>query len=139
MPHVNMSRPDRDLTPGTFLWTVATSTEKTAKSGSPMFVIELRKDDGTVVRDNIMLGGNGWSIGKPKLSALGFGSDFDGDIEASDIVGRKVWATVAQEEYNGRTRLAVDIRELTHAGYSPESDVPKGCSKPVVDDQDIPF
>lgn len=131
MVKVDMTQPDRDLTPGVDLWEVKTASGKESSNGTPMISLEFKRVSGQgVLWDNVMLGGGGWGIGKAKLSALGVPKNFTGDLNVATLVGRRVWVATVVDEYQGKSRLKVDIAELDHAGYQDEKNKPAGAKAP---------
>ena len=140
MVHIDMTAPDRELNPGVHLWTVKKCEQTVSRGGDQMLKLELRRDDGAKMFDNIMLQGGGWPIGKRKLAVF-VGPDFKGDLDPLTIQGRRVWAETVVEAYNGRDNLKVNIEGLKHAGYQDVNDTPPGQepAPPEVDDSDVPF
>lgn len=146
MARVNMTRPDNDLTPGVDLWVIDTAQDKNAKtSGAPMLALKLvRESDpaASPLYDNLMLSGKGWRFTKGKLRALGYGDDFDGEIDAFSLAGKRIWVATKVDQYEGndgqmRDRLVVDVDGLRNCGFQAEHDVPPGHalpnSEPAVD------
>lgn len=139
MARVNMSRPDSDLTPGIDLWVIDTAQDKNAKtSGAPMLALKLVRDSdpaASPLYDNLMLSGKGWRYTKGKLRALGYSDDFDGEIDAFSLTGKRLWVATRVDEYDRNdgtkgTRLVVDTEGLRHCGFQAEHDVPPGCALP---------
>lgn len=131
--HVDMNAPvEGDVPEGTYLAEVKSAKEKTANSGNAMIAIEFRGVEETFsVYDNIMLMGKGWGLGRAKLVGLGVGSDFSGDLDLADLIGRRVYLHLAEEEYQGRKRLKVDITLGTTRG-TRQRVTPKRRRKPTV-------
>lgn len=124
MVHINWNQDDGSLKPGVYLATVRDcSVERSKKSGAEMFKLTLQALDRKLCYDYVMLGGEGWSMGKAKLTALGFRKETDSEIDPYQVVGLKVYVATATEEYQGKVRLKVDGKR-GHAGYWPISEVP---------------
>lgn len=120
---VDWSNEDSDALwkPGAYEAEVLSVTGRLSKNGDPMLNIRL----GAVAHggkhlayDNIMCGGKGRGLGQLKLMALGVKKG--DDIDPQSLVGRRVWAHVIEDEYQGKKRMAVAIDRGTHAGYSVE-------------------
>lgn len=137
MVRVDMTQPDRDMTPGVDLWEVKTGVSKTSTNNTPMLSLEFKRVVGQgLLYDNVMLGGGGWGIGKAKLTALGIPKTFSGDLNVTMLVGKRVYIATVVGEYTDkkgqqRSKLEVDINELEHAGYQSESKPPPGLGKTV--------
>lgn len=142
MVQIDMTQPDRELTPGVDLWEIMECKEDKSRSGDKMlrmkfFRVRAPSDH---MYDNIMLAGGGWGIGKAKLSTL-VASDFKGDLDPLDLVGKRVWISTGVETYQGKDRLKVMIDDLACKGYQPGEVAPDGCEAPAEpdDDSEIPF
>lgn len=143
MVHVDMTQPDRELTPGVDLWEIIQCSSKVSRKGDQMLALKLARvsDPGDHIYDNIMLAGTGWGIGKKKLGAL-VPKDFKGDIDPLDFLGVRLWVETVVSEYEGKERLQVNIGGLKHGGYQRAEDVPEGKELPeetAVDPDSIPF
>ena len=130
MVELDMNKAAEDLPEeGVYLLEVKDAQTKTARSGSAMISVQYKmRDRDVTVWDNIMLEGGGWKIGKPKLAALGVPSDFKGNLNPLDLVGKRVWAALKRDTYDGRDRMSVDINKLKYCGLQPESMMPEGAS-----------
>jgi len=107
-------------------------------------------DGGLIAFDNILLAGRGRSIGIAKLKALGFeevmgddGKPFI-DVEPEDLVGRRVWVMVGEDEYGGKVRLKVltEFEPKFSCGYWHEKHPPEeaGSDSGLMDpDDSVPF
>lgn len=137
---------------GTYFMEVLDVDTKTARSGDVMLKLTLRgvHERGLDVKDTIMLGGRGWGIGRAKLTALGVPETFSGELHPSDLVDRRVYVFLKNEDWtpmDGKnagktfTNLRVDISQGTHSGYQPESNPPAGVAVPAsgTDLDDTPF
>lgn len=105
--------------PGIYPILIRSCKEKHAKSsGEPMFSIEIENEQTheKLCYANIMLGGKGFGMGKAALKALL--GDFKGDLHASHLVGKRAWAALKLDEYQGKVRLQIDGRQ-GRAGYYP--------------------
>ena len=128
---------------------------KVAKSsGDAYYNLSLETLAGDFIAyDVAMLEGKGNGIGIAKLLALGAAKD-EGDCyeydSAGQLRGRRAWVYVTHEEYEGKTRCKVDIRQ-GKCGYLPEDQQPPDVAAggdaggppddgaPPYDDSDIPF
>jgi hypothetical protein len=133
MVQVNMGNEGEggfDLQPeGDYLAEVQGCEEKTSGKGDPMFSVKLKRvgDSAFLCYDVLMLGGAGWGIGRNKLICLGFPAEGDLNIEAAELIGRRVYVSLKEEEYDGKTKLKVDIyRDGWKAGMWPHNDAAAG-------------
>jgi hypothetical protein len=138
MAQVDWSDPNEtDLKSGIYLAQVEKAEEKPSSKGDPMFKVTLKAVAfrTTLCDDFIMLGGKGRGMGQAKLKALGFGPDVK-EIHASELVGQRVYARVAFQEYDDkrtgtkRRSLKVVNVEGSYCGYWPESEKPEGVLEP---------
>lgn len=149
MVEIDMNKePDSGFLFGTNLWEVVKiSSDKSRNSGERMLRIKLRC--GEIELDDIaMLGGKGWGIGKNKLIALGVDPTFQGNLDVTELIGRKVWVATVKGRFEGLDRntgekkwfdkCEVDINALRCSGYQPEAEVPHGVVVPTGPD-DTPF
>lgn len=148
MVNIDMNAPDRDMNPGVDLWRIESCVTARSSKGDAMLKLELARvsDPDSRIKDNIMLAGNGWGIGKQKLGAFVAG-DFSGDFDPLDLVGKRVWVETIIKDwtYDGKSgqRLEVDINGLKHGGYQVEP--PKGKDpfveevKAAFDGEEVPF
>lgn len=138
---LNMNRPDREMRTGIDLWEVLEAKAGSYKNNAIGIEVNFGRysDIRSTMRDNIMMSGDGWPIGKKKLTALGVPSDFSGDFDPGTLVGKRVWIHTNTREYNGRTYLQPDIKELRFAGYQPEAEIPPGHEHPAKATGDGPF
>lgn len=129
--------------PGIYLVEVVSASERVSKNGDPMFIAKLGAahfGKEVVADDVLMLAGKGAGIGTAKLKALGFKGD-EPSIEHFELVGRRAWAALDLDEYEGkdgvaRKRLRVNIAaEGSQCGYWPESTRPDGAIEPSQDEQ----
>lgn len=139
MVHIDMTRPDRDLTPGVDLWECKSAESTSSRKGDPMLKLKhARVDDPTSqLYDIVMLAGGGWPIGKRKLGAF-VEPEFAGDFDPLSIVGARFWIETQIEEYEGRSSLKVNADALKHGGYQRADDPPPGKTAPIEVD-DTPF
>lgn len=143
MVHIDMNKPDASLLAGVDLWQIMTCTATVSGSGDQMLKLKFQRvsDPKAHLYDNVMLEGRGWGIGRQKCGAL-LSPDFSGDLDPLDLVGAQLWVETKVEEYQGKKRLAVDIKGLKHGGFQRREDVPKGKELPAdtgVSDEDVPF
>lgn len=140
MVEIDMTKPDRDLTPGVDLWRIAECVSRRSSGGDRMLAVKFRRvaDDGDHLFDNIMLEGPGWGIGKSKLGAL-LPKDYKGDLDPLDLVDRRLWVETTVDEYQGKQRLKVDIQGLKHCGLQAEDDPPPGAVPSLMHADDTPF
>jgi hypothetical protein len=127
MPNIDWNADDGSLKPGVYLLEVSNSVEKTSKSGNIMFEVDFRAVHWgrKACRDYMTLPpSEGWGITKAKLKSLGF-TDKDRDIEAHDLIGRRMYAELKNEEYNGRTNLRINGSKCWL-----ESEAPANASRP---------
>lgn len=132
---------------GVNLWTVTSCQLTRANtSGENMLKVELACGEAKL-KDNIMLGGGGWGMGRRKLIALGMPETGKFTIDPPAFVGTKVWCATKMEpntwtdkktgEERKGERLVVDIKALTHSGYQHKDKVPPGATVPA--DDECPF
>jgi hypothetical protein len=132
---------------GVNLWTISSCQMARANtSGENMLKLELTCGEAKL-KDNIMLGGGGWNMGRRKLIALGVPETGKLVIDPPGFVGLKVWVATKMEpntwmdkktgEERSGERMVVDIKALTHAGYQHKDKIPAGCTMPA--DDDCPF
>ncbi len=144
MVQIDMTRPDRDLTPGVDLWKIIKCEPVQSRAGDPMLKVKFARvsDPQEHIYDNIMLAGGGWGIGKQKLGAL-LEANFKGDLDPLDLVGKRLWLYTVVDTYKGKDNLKVGIEELRHAGYQRADDPPPGKDAPgpevVLDEDSAPF
>lgn len=149
MVHIDMTNDgSKDFLTGINLWEVVGCFEKTSTKGDPMLVVTFMCG-AAKLQDNIMLAGPAWArMGRPKLFALGLPPNMTGELDPLSLIGREVWiATVVEQkpytdpktgqEREGLPRLVVDIKQLSHAGYQFQGNVPPGANVP--DPADTPF
>lgn len=109
---------------GVYYVEVKASEERIAQSSAAYFNVTLAAVEHgmqTICYDILMLAGKGHGIGLAKLDALGFEKRHT--LEAGELVGRRVYAALVEEEYQGKKRLCVDIgAEGAKCGYWPEGD-----------------
>lgn len=126
MVRVDMNAPVPGSAPdGVYIADVAKAKATLTKGGDPAINLEFGCSyGGTVfkVYDTIMLNGRGWSLGRPKLTALGVPSEFSGDLDPADLLGRRVYLHLAFQEYQGKRSLKPDPKQGSHSGYSLETD-----------------
>jgi hypothetical protein len=123
-----MNRPaDTGREPGIRAVKIASAEERTSKAGNAMITIELVDPDTErfVLRDFLMLSGDGWGYGKAKFWAFGIEEGFQGDLEPESLVGRVAFVATRLTEYNGKQRLAPDV-DQGHAGYFRANEPPPG-------------
>ncbi len=132
MVHIDTTKPDRVLNPGTDLWEVIEAKEGKSSKGDAMLKLKLARvsDPQDHLFENIMLAGAGWGIGKKKLGAL-VPAGFKGDLDPLDLIGRRLWVSTGVETFEGQDRLRVMINDLKYAGLQPAEMVPEGCSLPA--------
>lgn len=132
MTHVDMTQPDRTLTPGTDLWEIKEAKDETSSKGDAMINLKLFRvsNPSDHLYDIVMLAGAGWPVGKKKLGAL-IPPGFNGNLDLLTLIGRRLWVSTGVETYNGRDRLKVLIADLRHAGFQVAADVPPGRALPV--------
>lgn len=122
--------------PGVYLAEIIKAEEKYAKSGDPMFMVTF-KDTEThkeLVRDVIMLDGNGARIGYAKLEGLGFSKSVT-NIDPMDMIGKRVKIALGHRDYKGPAQATVDIQAPeSFCGYWPEGEGPE-VTKP----ENVPF
>lgn len=118
------------LSPGVYHVKVASCEERTSKAGNVYFSVRLSKVDGdkTVAFDTIMLSGKGVPMGLAKLTALGFIPGDKEELLAAELLGRKAYVSVKEDEYEGKTRLVVDINARgSKCGYYDEENPPESA------------
>lgn len=136
--------------PGTHFAEIAECTLKHSKpsekspSGEDYFSVKLILPDSAgeyLCHDNLMLGGGGATMGIAKLKTLGFfRRGEEEDIEPHQLVGKRVWVTVGNETYDGKTRLKVisTFRPEFKCGWEAEGnrkrEAPPATFDPAVDD-----
>lgn len=126
MVKVDMGAPvPGDAPEGVYLADVASAKAKLSKAGSSMLELTFTASyagGSFKVYDMVLLEGKGWSMGRAKLTALGIGSDFKGDLDPYSLIGRQVYLHLAFSEYQGRRSLKPDSKAGSHSGYStPEN------------------
>lgn len=122
------------MMPGRYLAEVGTKAEvrMSKKTEHPYFNVPfLAVDFGNafLCYDVIMLDGKGRGMGQKKLEALGFDKGVP-SIESSDLIGRRVYVEVTEDEWNGKIRLQVDAGSSPYCGYWPESENPGEVREP---------
>lgn len=139
MVHIDLTKPDREFTPGVDLWEIreATHTRGRNGSGDPRLNLKLVRVTNTSdhLYDVVMLDGKGWGIGKAKLQAL-LPAGFAGDLDPLSLVGRRLWVETMIGEYEGKSRLQVNIKGLKHSGFQAEEEVPAGKDLSTMPDGD---
>ena len=121
------------LAPGIYAVEVRVCIEERTRAGHGKFRTLLRAVD--FDRDlcwvNIVLEGPGRWSGLNRLRALGFGEGCSiVEIEASDLFGRRAFAAVREETYNGRRTLTVPPSSSALAGFWKADDEPPGVIRP---------
>jgi hypothetical protein len=150
MVKIDMGAPVPGQAPeGVYLAEVKSAVPKASKSSGEMMLEMVylcrHESDAFEVRDYIMLGGKGWGMGHAKLCALGIPKDFEGDLDPTDLIGKRVHLHLVEEEYTnqrtGRTskNLRPDAGAGTHAGYSPEDDQEAKEAPAVAEPDSTPF
>lgn len=127
----------RSVLTGINLWRITEAKMGTSKKGDAMLTLKLKCGEAEL-RDNLMLQGGGWGIGRAKLLALGFKEDQKFVIDPVALYDLKVWVATKPREYSyvkdGRTitgtDIEVDINLLKHSGYQHELSVPDGATPP---------
>ena len=110
--------------PGDYTATVVDAEIKTSRKGDGMMSLLLKlHESGWKVYDVIMLSGPGAGIGKSKAKAFGILLEKGAVVEAGPFLGKEVRVYLAEEEYDGKTNLAVDIGQGEECGYDPLPDV----------------
>ena len=142
MVYVDMSAPvEGEFAEGVYLCEVKKAEPATSGKGDNMFKVTLRGVDAPEleVKDTIMLGGRGWRMGRAKLTALGFDESYSGHIDEHDLVDRRAYLFLKNEDYTPKkgknagktfTDLKPDPGQGTHSGYQPESNPPAGVVVP---------
>ena len=142
MVHIDMNKPDRELTPAVDLWEIVECVATRSAKGDEMLSVKFARVENTSdhMYDNVMLEGNGWGIGKQKLAAL-VGPTFAGDLDPLSLVGQRYWVETAVREYQGKSSLSVNIEGLKPAGLQRADDPPPGktAPQPVPEHDDTPF
>jgi len=98
--------------------------DKPSSKGHAMLNVRLGAIDHgkkTLAFDNIMLAGGGRGMGTAKLVALGIPKG-QAEVEADELLGKRAYAYVIEETYNGRTSMKVAVSEGSHCGYWLESE-----------------
>src|SRR5687767_7334326 len=123
---LDMTRPDRELTAGVDLWTVRDAKVGKSKKGNDMIEVEFARasDPSDKIKDYIVTSGDGWGMGKQMLTALADPPSHRGPFEPASLIDRQVWLATAVTEYNGKSKLQVDITELKMSGYQPAGEPP---------------
>jgi hypothetical protein len=131
---------------GVNLWTISSCSLTKSSKGDNMLKLDLVCGEAKL-KDNIMLGGAGWGMGRRKLIALGVPETGKLTIDPPGFIGMKVWASTKMEpntwtdsktgQQRSGERLVVDVKELTHAGFQHVNNIPAGCTMPA--DDDCPF
>ena len=117
--------------PGIYHVKVASCEERTSKAGNVYFSVRLTKVDGdqTVAFDTIMLSGKGVPMGLAKLTALGFIPGDKEELLAAELLGKRAYVSVKEDEYEGKTRLVVDISASgSKCGYWDEENPPEAAA-----------
>src|SRR5688572_14187666 len=89
----------------------------------------------------LMLEGKGWGYGKAALIALGIDEQFNGELVAAELIGRRAWAALKFEVYDNQRRLAVDIEQGKFGWWpwgDPPMDAPTGAAE-IINAEDTPF
>lgn len=138
--------------PGDYAAEVDGCEEKVSKKGAALFVVAFKDiNTGNALCDDvIMLEGKGKGIGIAKLRALGFEENFQGDMSAAELIGRRCIVHLSWDDYGGKKQLRPNMKEGDYCGYSKIESQPKAIqdneidpfSKPAeekLDDENIPF
>lgn len=151
MINLDMNKPVEGAHPeGVYLMEVVETETTESRDGHGMVKLKLRAVGvrGLEIKDNIMLGGRGWGIGRAKLTALGVPEGFSGQLDPSELRDRRVFVFLANEDWTPKqgphagktfTNLKPDPSQGTHSGYQPESNPPAGVTVPAEDVDDAPF
>lgn len=137
MAHVNMQEGGGDSAgrAGIYPIRVKAAREKTGKKPpyTPYFSLELVNDETgePLCYTNIMLMGKGWNLGKLALRALGVRLDFEGDLLADELVGRRAYAALKVGSWEGQERLEVDVK-MGKGGWWPWGEKPDGVADSTV-------
>jgi len=119
------------LSPGVYHVKVSSCEERTSKAGNVYFSVRLTQLEGdkTVAFDTIMLSGKGVPMGLAKLTALGFIPGDKEELLAAELLGKKAFVAVKNDEYEGKTRLVVDINASgSKCGYWDEENPPEAAA-----------
>ncbi len=128
-----------NLKPGIDLWEVASMAHATSAAGNGMFDMQLRRvrKVNETMRHRLMFT---YGMGRQQLVALGVPPAGDQEVDPPAFIGKRVWVATLVEEFKGEPSLKADIKQLSHAGFQPEADVPAGCEVPVADQTEgVPF
>lgn len=126
MPRIDWTEEEHTskFVPGVYLAEVDDCEERTSqRTQAPYFNVRLKSVDhgGVLAFDILMLGGKGRNIGTAKLRALGFDEGVI-EIEAHDLIGKRAYVFLHEDEYKGKRRLRVNIDQGQYCGYSdPDS------------------
>jgi hypothetical protein len=123
------------LRPGTYAVEITGCEEKTSSSGKRYWNVTLRAIDFNtkLCHSVFMLEGDGASITKARLSALGF----TGAVEPGHLFGKRTWATVKEKPANGQyaKSLELDIKAGQCGFHKEKPGQIVEASKP----DDVPF
>lgn len=106
---------------------VADCESRTSKKGDDYFNVTLQDDTGwTVTYDVIMCAGPGRKMGQVKMRILGF-TEEDTMILDAQLVGRRCWIKLDEDEYQGKKKLVTAFHWTEHgwrAGYHRDGPPP---------------
>lgn len=134
------SAPDGKLTPGRYKYKIREAKEKFSKGNAPMIALTLDAVGfgKKLCYDNIMLGGDGWGIGKAKLQGLGIGENMK-QLDALSLIGSGGYVAVKSKEYNGKTSLEVDISQGSGGYWDIDQNPGSVIEPPEADVADAPL
>lgn len=143
MPSIDWSA-ETSKPAGTYHAEVSTSVEMEGRdSGQPYFFVTFKDiaDDVKICHDIVSFSPNAMNMTTAKLKALGFDKGKT-NIEADELVGRRVWVATKVEHQDGYgPRLVVDIgaKDGFRCGYKPEKSTHPVAQTPDDLDDDIAF
>lgn len=120
----DFSTPDpNDVKPGKYLVECVNVDEKTAQASGDRYWRVRWEEVGTgrrIAEDVFMLAGGGVGMTKRRLKAI-LGIE-TGAVEASDMLGKRMWVATTTREFRGEQQPCVDTKaEGSALGYWPES------------------
>lgn len=87
--------------------TIIGAKETKSSNGTNMLVLDMKDVEGGFLRDNVCLEGPGAFRAQQLFKALGIEPEDAETMEAADLIGQELEATIVLDEYNGTTRSKV--------------------------------
>ena len=142
---MNESGPAARKGPGTYLAYVREATDGVSEKGDPKITVMLHEvgTDAKLCMDSLMLAGKGLGMGIAKMNALGITEEHGDSVGAEDVMGRKCYVRLVEEESKKLKRDGtpfINLKPDTSAGdgwscgYRSEDDPPPELDRPDRED-----